>query len=57
MEKHFAFYNSHCIYLYDNAITIDDFYYSLDNGLSISQIEEIYKFPDGYLQDLVDKYL
>lgn len=56
MEKYFTLYKSHSIYIDDTGITIDNFYYAFQNDLSISQIEKIYKFPDGYLQNLVDMY-
>lgn len=56
MEKYFTLYKAHSIYIEDTGITIDNFYYSFQNDLSISKIEEIYNFPDGYLQNLVDTY-
>lgn len=56
MEKYFTMYKSHSIYIDNNGITIDDFYYSLQNDLPISKIEKIYEFPDGYLQNLVDTH-
>ena len=56
MEKYFTLYKTHSIYIYDNGITIDDFYYSLKDDLPISKIEKIFAFPDGYLQNLVDTY-
>ncbi len=55
MEPYFTLYKTHSIHIDADGITIDDFYYKIQNSIqSLSEIEQIYGFPDGYLKRLVD---